>query len=72
MNFSHVVCMAVSKGDVSFGSFLCSVVEGRSRMALRVSMEVLREVLLPGLSPLGSRAIITFVGWMCSVKPSFV
>ncbi len=72
MNFSHDVCMVESKGDASFWSFLCSVVDGKSRMALRVSMEVLREVLLPGLSPLGSRATITWVGWMCSVTPSFV
>ncbi len=59
--------MVVSRGKASIGSFLCSVVEGRSKVALRVSMKVLREILLPGLSPLGRRAIITFVGWMCSV-----
>ncbi len=64
--------MVVSKGAASFGGFLCSVVEGRSRMALRMSMEVLREILLPGLSPLGSRAIITLVDWMCNVTSSFV
>ncbi len=72
MNFSHVVCMVVRKGDVSFGSFICSVVEGRSRVALRVSMDVLREILCPGLSPLGSRANITLMGWMCNVVPSLV
>ncbi len=72
MNFSHVVYMVVSKGDVSFGSFLCSVVEGKSRVALRVSMDVLKEILLLGLSPLGSRANMTLVGWMCNVVPSFV
>ena len=72
MNFSHVICMVVSKGDVSLGSFICSVVEGRSRVALRVSMDVLREILLPGLPPLGSRANLTLVGWMCNVVPSLM
>ena len=59
--------MVVSRGEASFGSFLCSVVKGRSSVALSVSMEILREVLLPGLSPLGRWVIITLVGWMCSV-----
>jgi hypothetical protein len=59
--------MVVSRGVVSLGSFLCSVVEGRSKVALRVSIEVLREILPPGLSPLGKRASMTLVGWMCSV-----
>ena len=59
--------MEVIRGEESFGSFLCYVVEGRSKVARRVSMEVLRDILLPGLSPLGRRAIITLVGWMCSV-----
>ena len=65
--WDHDVCMVVVRGEASFGSFRCSVVEGRSKVARRVSMEVLREILLPGLSPLGRRAIITLVGWMCSV-----
>ncbi len=67
MCLNHEVCMVVIKGEASFGSFICSVVEGRSRVARRVSMEVLSESLLPGLSPLGRRAIITSVGWMRSV-----
>jgi len=36
--------MVVSRGVVSLGSFLSSVVAGRSRVALRVSREVRREV----------------------------
>ncbi len=72
INFSHALCMVVSKVDGPFGSFLCSVVQGRSRVALRVSVDVLREIFLPGLYPLGSRASITLVGWMCNVAPSFV
>ena len=67
MCWSHEVCIVVSRGVVSLGSFLCSVVEGRSKVALRVSIEVLREVLLLGLSPLGNRASMTLVGWICSV-----
>ena len=50
---------------VSLGSFLCFVVDGRSRVALRVSREVRREVLGPGLSPIGSLVVITlgYVGY---------
>ena len=33
-------------------------------MALRVSMEVRSDVFGPGLSPLGSLAMITLVDWM--------
>ena len=40
MNFIQEVCMVVSNGVVSLGSFLCSVVAGRSSVALRVSREV--------------------------------
>ena len=64
---NHEVCMEVIRGEESFGSFRCSVVEGRSKVARRVSMEVRRDILLSGLSPLGRRAIITLVGWMRSV-----
>jgi hypothetical protein len=60
--------MVVSRSVISLGSFLCSMVAGRSSVALRVSMEVRREVLMPGLSPFGSLAMITFVGGMCRVK----
>ena len=67
MNCSHEVCMMVSRGVVSLGSFLCFVVVGRSRVALRVSREVRREVLGPGLSPFGNLAMIALVGWICRV-----
>ena len=59
--------MVVISGVVSLGSFLCSVVAGRSSVALRVSREVRRAVLGPVLSPFGSRAMITFVGETCRV-----
>ena len=59
--------MVVSNGVLSVGNFLSSVVAGRSRVARRVSSEVRREVLGPGLSPFDSPAMITFVGWMCRV-----
>ena len=45
MNFSHEACKVVSRGVVSLGSLLSSVVAGRSKVALRVSREVRREVL---------------------------
>ncbi len=45
MYCSHEVCMVVSSGVVSLGSFLSSVVAGRSRVVLGVSKEVRREVL---------------------------
>ena len=59
--------MVVSRGVGSLGSFLSSVQAGRRRVALRVSREARREVLGPGLSPLGSLAMITLVGWIWSV-----
>ena len=62
MKCNHELCMVVSRGVVSFGSFLSSKVAGRSRVALRVSREVRSEDLGPGLSPFGSLAIITLVG----------
>ena len=68
MNGSYEVCMVVSRGVVSLGSFMTSVGDERSSVALRVSMEVRREDLVPGLSPFGSLAMITLVGWMWSVK----
>ena len=67
MNFIHEVCMVVSRGVVSLGSFMCYVVAGRSSVALRVSREVRRAVLGPGLSPFGSLAMRTFAGEMCNV-----
>ncbi len=67
MYVCHDVCMAVSRGVVSLGSFLCSVVEGRSRVARSVSSEVLRAVFGPGLSAFGSLAMSTFVSDMWRV-----
>ncbi len=67
MYWNHDVCMVVSSGVVSLGSFLCSVVEGRSRVARRVSREVLRDVFGPGLSAFGSLARSTSVGEMWRV-----
>ena len=43
---------------------MCSVVAGRSKVALRVSIVVRSVVFGPGLSPLGSLASITLVGEM--------
>ena len=57
--------MVVSGGVVSLGNLLCSVVAGRSSLALRVSREARRAVLGPVLSPLGSLATSAFVGEMC-------
>ena len=57
----------VSSDVLSVGNILSSVVAGRSRVALRMSSEVRREILGHGLSPFGSLAMITFVGWMCRV-----
>ena len=67
VNFIQEVCMVVSRGVVALGSFLCSVVAGRSSVDLRVSREVRRAVLGPVLSPFGSLAMSTFVGEMCRV-----
>ena len=67
MNCSHEVCMEVSRGVVSLGSFLSSEVAGRSRVALRLSREVRREVSGPGVSPVGSLAMITLVCWIWSM-----
>ena len=67
MNFIQEVCMVVSRGVVSLGSFLCSMAAGRSSVALRLSREVRRAVLWPALSPFGRLAMRTFVGEMCNV-----
>ena len=64
LNCNHEVSMVVSIGVVSFGSFLSSEDAGSSRVALRVSREVRREVLRPGVSPFGIRAMVTLVGWI--------
>ena len=57
-------CIRAAFEALAFGSFLCSVVAGRRRVALRVSMAVRSVVFGPGLSPLGSLASITLVGEM--------
>ena len=67
MNFFQEVCMVVSRGVVSLGSFLCYVVAGRSSVTLRVSREVLRAVLGPFWSAFGSLDSSTSVGAMCRV-----
>ena len=59
--------MVVSRGVVSLGHFLCSVVVDRSSVALRVSREVRRAVSGPVLSPLGSLVMSIFVGEVCWV-----
>ncbi len=64
MNFIQEVCMVVSRGVVSLGSFLCSVIAGRTSVTLRVSREVRRAVLGPVLSPFGSLTMNTCVGEM--------
>ena len=64
--------MVVSRGVVSFGSFLCYVVAGMRTVALSGSREVRRAVLGPVLSPLGSLAMSAIVGEMCRVYCSFV
>ena len=66
MNFSHEACMVVSRSVISLGSFLSSVFDKRGKVALRISREVRREVLGPDLSPFGSLAMITLVGWKWS------
>ncbi len=67
MSFIQEVCMVVSKGVVSLGTFMCSLVAGRSSVAFSVSREVRRPVLGPVLSPFGSLAMSTCVGEMCRV-----
>ena len=67
MYVCHDVCIVVKRGVVSLGSFLCSVLEGRSRVARSVSREVRRAVFGPILSAFGSLAMSTFVGDMWRV-----
>ena len=61
----HVWCIRVAFEVLAFGSFMCSVVAGRSNVALRVSMAVRSVVFGPGLSPLGSLASMALLGEMC-------
>ena len=67
INCFHELCMVMSRGVLSVGNFLSSVDAWRRRAALRVSSEAWREDLGPGLSPFGSVAMVTLVGWMCRV-----
>ena len=53
MYVCHVVCIVVSSGVVSLGSFLCSVVVGWRRVARSVSSEVRRAVFGPVFPHLG-------------------
>ena len=56
--------IVVVVGSTSFGSFLCSLLAGRRRVALRVLMAVLSCSLGLYLCPLGSFAITAGVGWI--------
>ena len=56
--------MVVVVVSLSFGNFLCSVVAGRRRVALRVCMAVLSCSLGLYLCPFGSLAIKAGVGWI--------
>ena len=67
MNFSQEMCMVVSRGVVSLGSFLCSVVASINSVSMRVYKEVRRAVLKPVLSPFSSLALSAFIGGMCRV-----
>ena len=60
----YVWCIKVAFVVLGFGSFLCSVVAGSMKIALRVSIAVRSVDLGPGLSPLGSLASMTLVGEM--------
>ena len=61
MNGSHEGCIRVERGVVSLGNFLSSEETGRSRVAMRESMVVRRDALIPTLSPFGSLAMMTSV-----------
>ena len=56
--------MVVVVVAMSFGNFLCSVLAGRRRVALRVLMAVLSWSLGLYLCPFGSLAITAGVGWI--------
>ena len=56
--------MVVDVVSMSFGNFLCSVFDGRRRVALRVLIAVLSCSLGMYLCPFGSFAITAGVGWM--------
>ncbi len=67
MYVCHDLCIVVVSGEVSLGSFLCSVVVGWRRVARSVSSEVRRAVFEPVLSAFGSLAMSAFVGDMWRV-----
>jgi hypothetical protein len=52
----------VERGVESFGSFLCSLLAGRMRVALRDSIVVRRGSFVPVVSSLGSVAMMTLGG----------
>ena len=56
--------MVVVVVSMSFGNFLCSVLAGRRRVALRVLMAVLSRSLGLYLCPFGRFAITAGVGWI--------
>ena len=56
--------MVVVVGSTSFGSFFCSLLAGRRRVALRVLMAILSCSLGLYLCPFGSFAITAGVGWI--------
>ncbi len=68
MYWCHVWCMVVIVGSTSFGSFLCSVLAGRRRVALRVLIAVLNCCLGLYLCPFGSFDITAAVGWIWYVR----
>ncbi len=70
MYVCHDVCMVVRRGVMSLGSFLCLVVEGRSRVARSVYREVRRAGFGPVLSAFESLAMSTLWGICggCSIR----
>jgi hypothetical protein len=64
--------MVVSRDLVSLGNFPSRVIAGRSKVALRVSREVQREFLGPGLSPFGNLIMLTLMSWICRVWSTLV
>ncbi len=60
--------MVVVVVSMSFGNFLCSVLAGRRRVALKVLMTVFSWSLGLYLCPFGSFAIIAGVGWIWYVS----
>jgi hypothetical protein len=59
--------MVAMWGDVSLGSYFCSMSAGSVRVARRDSIGVRRGSCVPAFSPLGSLAMMVLVGCMWSV-----